>query len=269
MAMDETAKAKDLEEQVARARQLGELSHGPAGGWGSLGASSGLTPYELGLLHSQMTGHRWHAWRRLDGGEDYFVACSCGWRSLQANSLAPVLGQVKDHLEGVRVSRGDRPSPRAAQAPAPDQREPDPGQRDMPPAQRARELHASVRGQQERLSQALERSTDLLSASEDQADRRVAEFGHAAAYISPERATTGASAQRAEALQRQIDRAKELRRGVVAAAAALAAIAEEVAWINQDLQGRHPSGAAEHQRRADAARKSAAQAREVERAFSD
>ncbi len=110
-AMDETARAKDLEEQVARARQLEELSHEPVEGWpGSLEASSGLTPYELGLLHSQMMGHRWHAWRRLNGGgedhEDYFVACSCGWRSLQANSLAPVLGQVKDHLEGVRVSRG-------------------------------------------------------------------------------------------------------------------------------------------------------------------
>jgi len=271
MAMDETAKAKDLEEQVARARQLGELSHEPVEGWpGSLEASSGLTPYELGLLQSQMMGHRWHAWRRLNGGgEDYFVACSCGWRSFQASSLVPVLGQVKDHLDGVRVSRGYRPSPWAAHAPALDQPGPGTGRREMPPAERIRELHAFVQGQQERLRQVLERSVDLLSASEDQADRRVAEFEHAAAHISLERATTRASAQRAKAVRSQLERAKELRKGIVSAIAALAAIAEEIAWTNQDLQSRHRSGAAEHQRRADEARKSAAQAREVEHAFSD
>ena len=269
--MDETAKAKDLAEQVATARQVGELSHEPVEGWpDSLGVSSGLTPYELGLLHSQMMGHRWHAWRCLNGGgEEYFVACSCGWRSFQANSLAPVLGQVKDHLEGVRVSHGYRRSPWAAQAPAPGQLSSGAGQREMPPAERARELHAFVLGQQERLRQALERSVDLLSASEDQADRRVAELEYAAAHMSPERARTRASAQWAEGVQSQLERGKELRKGVVAAAAALAAMAEEVAWINQDLQSCHPSGAAEHQRRADEARKSAAQAREVEHAFSD
>ncbi len=268
--MDETAGGRDLEEQVARVSQLAELSYEPVEGWPDPSeAPPGLTQYELGLLHSQMAGHRWHAWHRLNGDEDYFAACSCGWRSTEADSLRPVLDQVKDHLEGVRVSRGYYPSPWAAKPPARDEREPDAGQREMPTAERARELHASVRGQQERLSQALGRSGDLLSASEEQADRRVAGLKHAATHVTPERATTGAAARRAEALQRQLDRATELRKGIIAAAAALAAIAEEVAWINQDLQSRHPSGAAEHQRLADEAHKSAARAREVERAFSD
>lgn len=199
--MEKTAGAGDLEEQVAWASQLTEPSYEPVEGWRDPpGASPGLTQYELGLLHSQMAGHRWHAWHRLNGDEDYFAACSCGWRSVEADSLRPVLNQVKDHLEGVRVSRGYRPSP-WAKPPARDEHEPGAGQ--------------------------------------------------------------------PEALQRQLDRAKELRKGIIAAAAALAAIAEEVAWINQDLRSRHPSGAAEHQRLADEALKSAVQAHEVERAFSD
>ncbi len=228
--MDETAGASDLDEQVARASQLTEPDYEPVEGWRDpSGAWPGLTQYELGLLHSQMRGHRWHAWRRLNSDEDYFAACSCGWRSAEVDSLRPVLDQVKDHLEGVRVSRGYRPSPWAAKPPARDEREPGAGQPEMPPA----------------------------------------ELKHAATRVTPERARTSAPARRAEALQRQLDRAKELRKGIIAAAAALAAIAEETAWINQDLQSRHPSGAAEHQRLADEALKSAARAHEVERAFSD
>ncbi len=223
--MDETAGGTSLEEQIDGASQLAELSYEPVEGWRDPSeASPGLTQYELGLLHSQMAGHRWHAWRRLNGDEDYFAACSCGWRSTEADSLRPVLDQVKDHLEGVRVSRGYYPSPWAGKPPARD---------------------------------------------EEQADRRVAGLKHAATHGALERVKTRASAQRAEALQLQLDRAKELRKGIIAAAAALAAIAEEIAWINQDLQSRHPSGAAEHQRMADEARKSAAQARDIERAFSD
>lgn len=264
--MDETAGVRDLQEQVAGAGQQEEPSYAPVEGWRDLsGASPGLTQYELGLLHSQMAGHRWHAWRRLNGYEDYFAACSCGWRSAEVDSLRQVLDQVRDHLKGIQVSRGGRPSPWAAKPPARDEREAGTGQRGMPPAERPRELRASVRDRQERMRQALGRSGDLMSASEEQADRRVAELKHAVTHVTPKRA----SARRAEALQSQLDRAKELRKGIIAAAAALAVIAEEVAWINQDLQSRHPSDAAEHQRLADEALKSAAQAHEVERAFSD
>jgi len=266
--MDETAKARDLEEQIARARQLGEPGYEPVEGWRDPFGTSGLTQYELGLLHSQTAGHRWHAWRRLNGDQDYyFAACSCGWRSFEANSLGPVLGGVRDHLEGVRVSRGYRPAAPEAQVPAQDEREPGAGQHAMPPAERARELRAFVQSQQERLRQALERSGDLLSASEDQADRRVAGFEHAAAHISPERASTGASARRAQAVQRELERAKELHAGVVAAAAALAAIAEEVALVNRDLETR--AGSAEYRHLVGQASRSAAQAPEVERTFSD
>jgi hypothetical protein len=56
----------------------------------------------------------------------------------------------------------------------------------MGPDERTRELYTSVESQQRRLSQALEQSGDLLSASKDQADRFVAVLEHAAARVAPE-----------------------------------------------------------------------------------
>jgi len=106
----------------------------------------------------------------------------------------------------------------------------------------ARELVAAAESEQRRLSQALEHSTDLLSASEDQADRLVAALQHAAAGVAPEWAKTGSSVRRAEALQRRADRAQEVRNHIVAAAGALAAIAEEVALLNQGRETRHRNG---------------------------
>jgi len=149
-----------------------------------------------------------------------------------------MLGQVKDHLDAVREIRSRRPSAR-------DEGKRDDARGEMRLNERTRELRAAVENQQGRLSQSLEHSSDLLSVSEDQADRFVAALEHAAARIAPVWVKTTASARAAEALQRQVERAKELRNGIVAAAAALAAIAEEVALVNQDLKTPQPRSAAE------------------------
>jgi hypothetical protein len=99
-----------------------------------------------------------------------------------------------------------------------------------------------VEVQQSRLSQTLEDSTDLLSASEVQADRLVTALQHAAAGVASEWAKTEASVRRAEALQHQADRAKQVRDHIVTAAGALAAIAEEVALMDQHREARRASG---------------------------
>jgi hypothetical protein len=65
---------------------------------------------------------------------------------------------------------------------------------------------------------------------------------HAEAGVAPERAKTADSARRAEELERRVDRAQEMRNRIVAAAASLAAIAEEVALLNQDQVTHRPSG---------------------------
>ena len=102
-----------------------------------------------------------------------------------------------------------------------------------------RELDAAVQSQQQRLSRALEYSTDLLVETEDQADRLAAALAHAAARVARQPAKTEASVRRAETLQRRADRAREVRDQIVAAAGALAAIAEEVVLLNQDRETGH------------------------------
>jgi hypothetical protein len=220
--MDENAKARELEEQAAITRQ-------PSGP----GARTSLAP----------PGESCE--RRLTGDEDYFAACSCGWRSTETGCVSPMLRQVKEHLGAIRAIRGGRPSTRAAQAPARDERARDASQREMGPDERTRELYASVESQQGRLSQALEQSGDLLSASKDQADRFVAVLEYAAARVAPEWAKTGASVRHEQALQCQVERVKEWRAGIAAAAGALAAVAEEVALAGQDLETRYRTGSAQ------------------------
>jgi len=251
--MDENAKARDLEEQAAITRQLSGFSYVHSGeDWPDpLREPCESAQDELDLLQSKVTGHRWDGWRRLTGDEGYFAVCSCGWRSTETGCVSPMLCQVKEHLDAVRAVRGWRPSSRTRQAPARNERERDASQREMRSDERTRELYASVESQQRRLSQVLGRSGDLLSASEDQAGRFVAVLEHAAAEVAPEWARTRACAQRAEALQRQAERAKELHKGIVAAAGALAAIAEEVALVSQDLETRCLAGSAEYRRLAD------------------
>ena len=114
----------------------------------------------------------------------------------------------------------------------------------MGPDERTRELYASVQSQQRRLCQALEQSGDLLSASKDQADRFVAVLEYAAPRVAPEWAKTGASVRCEQALQCQVERVKEWRSGIIAAAGALAAVAEEVARAGQDLETRYRTGSA-------------------------
>ena len=236
--VDEHGQDCDPEEQAADTRHQWELSYGHRRmDWPDpLREPYEPTPAELDLLHSQTTGHRWHGWRQLAADEVYYAACSCGWRSTETGALSPMLCQVKEHLDAVWAIRGGRPSARATPSPAWDAGE------------RARELYAAVDRQQERLSQALGRSTDLLSASQEQADRLVAALEYAAARIVPDWARTGAAVRSAEVLQRRAERARQLRTGIIAAAAALAAVAEEVALVHQDLKICRPAGSAEHRR---------------------
>jgi len=83
--MDEDARSREPEEQDAGTRGLSE----PGSGHRREDWPDPLRePYEpaqdeLDLLHSQVPGHRWNGWRRLTGDEDYYAACSCGWRSTE------------------------------------------------------------------------------------------------------------------------------------------------------------------------------------------
>jgi hypothetical protein len=250
--MDENAKARDLEEQTATTGQLWGFSDGRRreDGPDPLTERYESAQDELELLQGKVAGHRWDGWRRLTGDEGYFAACSCGWRSTETDYVSPMLCQVKEHLDAVRAIRGGRRSTRATRAPARDEREYTASQREMRPDEHTRELYASVESQQRRLSQVLEHSGDLLSASEDQADRFVAVLEHAADRVAPEWAKTGTSMRREEALQCQVERVKEWRKQIAAAAGVLAAIAAEVALAGQDLETRYRSGSAETQRRA-------------------
>jgi hypothetical protein len=233
--MNENSRVREPDEQAASIRRLWELSYGHRHqDW----PDPLREPYEpaqdeLDLLRSQVPGHRWNGWRRLTGDEDYYAACSCGWRSTETGYVRPMLRQVQEHLDAVRAVRGWRSASEAVQAPDRAGRENDASRHDRR-HQRARELYAAVESQQQRLAQALEHSTDLLAASEDQADRLAAALEHAAARVAPERATTEASVRRAEALQRRAGRAREVRNHIVAAAGTLAAIAEEIALLRQD-----------------------------------
>jgi hypothetical protein len=238
--MDENSAAREPEEQAARTRCQWERSHGRRRqDWPDpLREPYGPAQDELDLLHSQVPGHRWNGWRRLAGDEDYFAACSCGWRSTETGSVSPMLRQVREHLDAVRAVRGWRPASGAAQASGRAGQQDDASQHDLR-QQRARELYAAIETQQSRLSQALEQSTDLLAACEDQADRLAAAFQHAAARVAPERVKTEAAVRCAEALQRRADRATEVRNHIVAAAGALAEIAEEIALLTQDRRTGH------------------------------
>jgi hypothetical protein len=254
--MDENVKARDLQGQAARTRRLCEPGYGPSrGDWpDSLTEPGELTPDELDLLQSHVPGHRWDGWRRLTGDEDYFAVCSCGWRSTETGQVSPMLRQVKDHLDAVRQSHGGRPS---TPAPARDERGRDAGQGEILALhERAREVRASVQGQQMRLSQSLGHSTDLLSASADQADQLVA------ALERREWATAGTTAQSAESVRHTVERARELRKAIAAAAAALTVMAEEIAWVHEDLETRHPGGSAGYRHMLGVASETAGTARE-------
>jgi len=238
----ENDKARALKEQAARSRDFRELSY-VRGHWREdrpdpLSEPHEPAPDELGLLHSQVPGHRWNGWRRLTGDEDCYAACSCGWRSTETGDVSPMLVQVKDHLDAIRALRGWRRAPRTAPAPHRDGHEGD-GSRHELLHERTREMYAAVESQQGRLSQALGQSADLLSASADQADRPVAVLEHAAARVAPDWVKTEASVRRAETLQHRAERARELRNGILAAEAALAAIAEEIAGIHLGLETGH------------------------------
>jgi hypothetical protein len=257
--MDENDKAGALREQAAGSRRLWELSDGPGRGDGPDPVTEpwDLTPDELGLLHSQVPGHRWDGWCRLTGDEDYYAACSCGWRSTETGGVSVMLVQVKDHLDAVRRSLGWRVPARAAGR---DESGPGAGRGEVVHLhQRARELRASATGQRVRLSRSLSRSTDLRSASAEQADHLVAglECG--------ERARTGAGAPGAETVRHKVERARELRKAIAAAAAALAVIAEEIAVNGQDPEPGRARGAAGYQPVAGEASETAGTARGAER----
>jgi hypothetical protein len=205
------------------------------------------------LLQSQVAGHHWDGWRRLTSDEDYFAACSCGWRSTETRYLSPMLRQVKDHLDAIRQARGGCPS-----TPATARDESGRGARQREMREDARELRTPGPGRPGRLSRTLQHSTDLLSASADHADRLVAELERG------EWAKTSGCAPGAETVQHKVERADELRRAIVAAAGALAVIAEEIAWIHRDLETRRP-GSAGHQQLPGEVSETAGTARGAER----
>ena len=146
--MDKNVRAREPEEQAARARHLWESSYGRRReDWPDpLREPYEPTQDELGLLHSQVPGHRWNGWRRLTGDEDYFAACSCGWRSTETRYVSPMLAQVQEHLDAVRAVRGWRPASGAAQAPGRAGHENDAIRHGLR-QQRARELYAAVESQ--------------------------------------------------------------------------------------------------------------------------
>jgi hypothetical protein len=254
--MDENVKVRESQEHAARTGCVCEPGYGPSrGDWPHQLTEPGeLTPDELDLLQSHVPGHRWDGWRRLTGDEDYFAACSCGWRSPETGQVSPMLRQVKEHLDAVRQSGGGRASTRA---PARDDHGRDASQGEiLALGEHAGEFRGSVQGQQMRLSQSLRHSTDLLSASADRADRLVA------ALERRQWATAGATAQSAETVWHQVGRVRELREAIDAAAAALAVMAEEIAWIHQDLETRLPGGSAGYRRLVGVASETAGTARE-------
>jgi hypothetical protein len=217
--VNENDKARALQERPARSGGRRELSR--ERGQDPLREPAGLTQDELGLLDSQLPGHRWNGWCRLTGDEGYYAACSCGWRSTDTGDVSPMLCQVKDHLDAVRRSRGWRPS-----AWARDESGPGVGQGEIVHLyKRARGLRATARGGQLRLSRSLGHSTDLLSASAEQADLLVTELERR------QSARTGPPTSNAEIMRHKVERARELRKAIVAAAAALAVITEEIAEI--------------------------------------
>jgi len=246
--MEENAKARDPEEQAVITRQRWAFSYGHRREDGPERLPEGYEPArgEFDLPLGKMSGHRCDGWRRMTGDEGYFAACSCGWRGTETGHVSLMLRQVEEHLDAVRAVRGGRPSARAAQTPGRDEREV--GLRERRPDERTRELYALVESQQARLSRALEHSADLVSASQDQAERFVAVLEHAAARVAPEWAKTGAAVRCEQALQRQAERAKEWSDGIVAAAGALTAIAHEVALAGQDLETGYRSGSAGYRR---------------------
>jgi len=264
--MDENDEPRDPEEQAAKSSQLWELSHGHRReDWPDpLRDPYEPTQDELDLLYSHVPGHCWDGWRRLTGDENYFAACSCGWRSTDTAYVSPMLHQVQEHLDEVRAIRG---WPRSSRAPARDEGERGASQREMRPDERAAELCASVERQQERLAWTAGQFKDTLAANQEQADRRVAVFEREAETVAQDREQAPASAQRAEALQRRLERAKELRDGIASAAAAVAVAAEEITWV-QDLQARHPGSSRRHRRRAGQASESSGAARQTERSSS-
>ena len=176
-----------------------------------------LTHDEVGLLHSQVAGHRWSGWCRLTADEGYYAACSCGWRTTVTGDMSTMLHQVKDHLDVVERSRGWCPS-------ALDESGTGASRGEIQHLyERARGLRTTARDQQSRLSRSLGHSTELLSASAEQADLLVTEMERG----QPVR--TGTSRSGAEIVREKVQRARELRKAIVAAAAALAVIAEEIA----------------------------------------
>jgi hypothetical protein len=214
-------------------------------------------PYEptqddLSLLTSHIAGHDWHPLTTYDG---YLAACSCGWHSIETDFLGPTLRQVKDHLD-IRQAHGKQPPSPATPAPAAGERD----TRQSEALARARELSASAQSSQDLLLQTMERSTALLS-----------EGGVHAAHREEmlKRVKIRASAQTVQGLQRQLEQAKELRKRIAAAAAALAMIEEELAWVHRDHAVRSSSSAAELRCLADEASRSASRAREAERTFRD
>jgi hypothetical protein len=87
--MDENDKARALEEQTARSRDLRELSYGRGhGDWPDPPAEpADLTQDELGLLSSQVQGHHWNG---------LAIDWVYGERMIQPTEAEPSSGKAHD-----------------------------------------------------------------------------------------------------------------------------------------------------------------------------
>ena len=141
----------------------------------------------------------------------------------------------------------------------------------------ARKLHARAVSREERSLQAIDRARVMLSEGGKRLDRSQAALERSAALVGREQAEVDRrSAEGARGLHRQVldpanssNAQRELRERIAASAAALARTGEVVARIHDELAARRPGGAGEYRRTADAARKAASQARDIERKFSN
>ena len=136
----------------------------------------------------------------------------------------------------------------------------------------ARDLDMRVADTQRRSQEAIGRSQARLAAARDRLDRSEAALRRSLA--SAERAQ--AQIDRADSagegeLARQphdpgvhIERAKMLRRRLLVTATALAAAEEKLVGIHEELASRRPAQASEYRAIAEAARKAALQARDIE-----
>jgi hypothetical protein len=136
----------------------------------------------------------------------------------------------------------------------------------------ARDLDMRVADAQRRSQEAIDRSQARLAAATDRLDRSEAALRRSLASAGrAQELIDRADAASERRLARQphdpgvhIEQAKVLRRRLLVTAVALAAAEDKLVGIHEELASRRPAQASEHRAMAEAARKAALQARDIE-----